>query len=219
MSQYNWLSRKVQFNTAARRTLLTYYLTKLTPWIVAYLTTFPVALIIQRPMIGWLANDELETMRNRETGQAFGGRNWGKLGKTSKRRAGVLAQSRTRHLQVASLACCSLSQFPRQIPISTAFIEQLTVAQLAKKFSVFYETRRFMTLYTRAHHWFPILSQMNPVHTLPSSFFKVTLSSRIYTLVFQAVILPSVFPTKTSYVFLHSYACYIYHSSYWFWSS
>jgi hypothetical protein len=52
----------------------------------------------------------------------------------------------------------------------TAFFEHLTVAQLTKKFPAFNGTRMFMTLYSRAHHWFPILSQINPVHTPPILF-------------------------------------------------
>jgi hypothetical protein len=60
---------------------------------------------------------------------------------------------------------------------------------------------------------FPYPESDAPVHTLPSYFFQVTLFSHIYILVFQAVIFPSVFPTKTLYVFLHSYACYMHCSS------
>jgi len=32
-------------------------------------------------------------------------------------------------------------------------LEKLTVTQLVKKFSAFYGTRRFITVFTRARHW------------------------------------------------------------------
>jgi hypothetical protein len=39
------------------------------------------------------------------------------------------------------------------IVIGRTFLEKLTVAQLVNKFSAFHGTPRFMTVFTRAHHW------------------------------------------------------------------
>jgi hypothetical protein len=39
------------------------------------------------------------------------------------------------------------------IPWSRIFLEKLTVAQLIKKFPTFYETRKFIIVFTRARHW------------------------------------------------------------------
>jgi hypothetical protein len=39
-------------------------------------------------------------------------------------------------------------------PWSRALLEKLIVTQIVKKFPVFYGTRRFITVFTRAHHWF-----------------------------------------------------------------
>jgi len=38
-------------------------------------------------------------------------------------------------------------------PWSRVLPEKLTVTQLVKKFLVFYGTRRFITVFTRARHW------------------------------------------------------------------
>jgi hypothetical protein len=38
------------------------------------------------------------------------------------------------------------------IPWSTV-LEKLTVTQLLKKFTAFYGTRRFITVFTRSRHW------------------------------------------------------------------
>jgi len=45
-------------------------------------------------------------------------------------------------------------------------LETLIVTELVKKLSAYYGTRRFITVFTLVR----ILSQMNPVHTLPLSF-------------------------------------------------
>jgi len=40
-------------------------------------------------------------------------------------------------------------------PESRAFLQILIVTQLVKKFPVFYGTRRFITMFKRAHLWIP----------------------------------------------------------------
>jgi hypothetical protein len=37
-------------------------------------------------------------------------------------------------------------------PLSRAYLEKPTVAELVKKFPTFYGTRRFSTVFTKAHH-------------------------------------------------------------------
>jgi hypothetical protein len=39
--------------------------------------------------------------------------------------------------------------------------------QLLKNFPAFHGTRRFITMFTRAFYW-TILSQIDPIHTIPS---------------------------------------------------
>jgi hypothetical protein len=48
-------------------------------------------------------------------------------------------------------------------------LEMLTVAQIVKKFPKHYVRRRFITVLTT----FPIINQINEVHTLISCFFAI----------------------------------------------
>jgi hypothetical protein len=57
-------------------------------------------------------------------------------------------------------------------PRSTVFLEKLTGYQLIKKFSAFYEKRKFITAFTA----FPIMSQLDPVHTLTPHIMKIHLN-------------------------------------------
>jgi hypothetical protein len=50
-------------------------------------------------------------------------------------------------------------------------LEKPSVALLLKNFPTFYGTRRFITVFTRALHWF--LSRINPVHTITSYFTNI----------------------------------------------
>jgi hypothetical protein len=59
----------------------------------------------------------------------------------------------------------------------------LTVPGLENKFPTFYATKSFITLF-QDPPLILILSHMNPVHTLPSYFFKIP---PIYALIFQLV--------------------------------
>jgi len=47
-------------------------------------------------------------------------------------------------------------------------LESLIVIQLVK-YSAFYGTRKFITMFTGARHW-SVMSQMNPVHNFPPYF-------------------------------------------------
>jgi hypothetical protein len=41
-------------------------------------------------------------------------------------------------------------------------LQKFIFAQLIKKFSSFYGTRRSIAVFTKAHHWFLTLGHMNP---------------------------------------------------------
>ena len=56
-------------------------------------------------------------------------------------------------------------------PRLTVRLEELTVSHLTKKFSSFYETRRFITVFTTSHDLF--LSWARLIQFLPSYFFKI----------------------------------------------
>jgi hypothetical protein len=64
------------------------------------------------------------------------------------------------------------------IPCSKVFVRKLMMPRLVNKLSVFYGTRSFITAFTWTHHWsLPILSQMNPVHTLISYVVMIHFST------------------------------------------
>jgi hypothetical protein len=67
-------------------------------------------------------------------------------------------------------------------PWSRVLVEKLTGFQVVKKLPAFCGTRRFITAVTSAHCLSPILSQLDPIHTLTSHFLKIYLN----------IILPSV---------------------------
>jgi hypothetical protein len=46
------------------------------------------------------------------------------------------------------LECCELLSY-----CSKDLLEKLIVAQLVKKFPIFYGSRKFITVFTRAGHW------------------------------------------------------------------
>jgi hypothetical protein len=81
--------------------------------------------------------------------------------------------------------------------------EKLIVCHLAKEFSAFYRTSRFVTLFTRTCHCISIWSNINLVHALIPYLFKIyfniILSSALKS---PSDLFPHGFPTKTLYVCL-----------------
>ena len=51
-------------------------------------------------------------------------------------------------------------------------LEKPTVPQLVKKLVTIYGTRMFSIVFTEARHVSLLLSQINPVNTLPPYFFR-----------------------------------------------
>jgi hypothetical protein len=75
--------------------------------------------------------------------------------------------------------------------------------QLLKSFSTFYGTRRFITVFTRALDFFPVLSQINPVDPTPSySLRSILILSTYRRLGLPGGLFPSGFLTNILYVFL-----------------
>jgi hypothetical protein len=66
-------------------------------------------------------------------------------------------------------------------PCKIPFLEKLIAAQLVKKLSAFYGTRRFITVVYKSPPLAPILSHMNSVHTsqyyFPEIYSSIILSS------------------------------------------
>jgi hypothetical protein len=80
-----------------------------------------------------------------------------------------------------------------------------TVGQLLKNFSAFYGTRRFITMFARAHHW--SLSWSRWIQSIPTH--AISLSSILILYPYLHLDLPSDlfpcgFPIKTLYAFLFS---------------
>jgi hypothetical protein len=82
-------------------------------------------------------------------------------------------------------------------PWSGAVLEKAAVTQPPKNIPTLYGTQRFITLFTRA---FPILSQIDPVHTIPSYFSKIHFDIILLSLL--SGLFPCIFPTNILYAFL-----------------
>jgi len=93
----------------------------------------------------------------------------------------------------------------RMTPWSRVLLEKLTVAQPVKTFPAFYGTWRFITVFTRAHHWPVSWARCIQSTTLHPSFLRssLILSSHL-RLGLTSGLFPSDFPTKILYSFLIS---------------
>ena len=81
-------------------------------------------------------------------------------------------------------------------PLSRVLIEKLTGSQLVKKFSAFYGTRRFITVFTSARHL--SLSWASPIQSMPphpTSWRSILLLSCHLRLGLPRVLFTPCFPT------------------------
>jgi hypothetical protein len=79
---------------------------------------------------------------------------------------------------------------PPQTPWRRVLFDKLTVTQIVKKFSAFYGTRRFITVFTRTHHWslpwarciqsIPLPPSLRKIHS--NIIIPATPSSRLFRL-------------------------------------
>lgn len=79
--------------------------------------------------------------------------------------------------------------------------EQRTVAEIVEEMLTSYGNRRFMAAFTRVHHFFPVLSTIKPVETLPTDFFNIC--SNII-LPFSITVLSGLLPSGSSTKTLHA---------------
>jgi hypothetical protein len=82
-------------------------------------------------------------------------------------------------------------------PWSKVLFVKLTVTQLVKKFPTFYDTRKFITLFTTAHHW--SLSQATCIQTTTSQ--PISLRSILILSPHIRLAHPFSLPTKILYKF------------------
>jgi hypothetical protein len=65
-------------------------------------------------------------------------------------------------------------------PLTAVLLDNLTVAQLVKKFLAFNVSRRSISAFVRSSQLDSIISQINPVHALTISFRFISISSIYY---------------------------------------
>jgi hypothetical protein len=89
---------------------------------------------------------------------------------------------------------CRNRHFTQLTPCSGILLEKLKVSRLVMKFPSYYETQKFMTVFTKAQYWTPFYATRICSHL--SQHY-----SSLYTNFYQLVSSPrSNFPAKTSYV-------------------
>jgi hypothetical protein len=86
-------------------------------------------------------------------------------------------------------------------------LEKLPIVQLLKNFPTFDETRRFITVFTRALHW--SLSWARSIHPIPFYFSKIHFNiMHPLRLGLPSGLFPFGFPTNIVYALL-PYSCYM----------
>jgi hypothetical protein len=88
-------------------------------------------------------------------------------------------------------------------------IEKPPVAQLRKNFPTYYVTWRFITVLTRARRW--SLFWVRGIQSIPQPIFLrfIPILSSHVCLCLPSGLFISGFPTKTTYIFVTSHACYM----------
>ena len=91
-----------------------------------------------------------------------------------------------------------------KLTCSRVILAKLTIPPLVRKFPAFYQTQKFITVFTRALHM-SILSQTNTVNALSSCFLTfISIYFSHLRLSFLSGFFPLGFPTKTMHAFLFS---------------
>jgi hypothetical protein len=88
-------------------------------------------------------------------------------------------------------------------------LENLTVAQMVKKFHIFYKPKRFIAVFTIPRHCSLFRAKINPVHTFQLYYKIGFLTSYHLHLGLPSGLFRSGFPTKNVYAFLLFHACCI----------
>jgi hypothetical protein len=87
--------------------------------------------------------------------------------------------------------------FAQVVIRSGVLFDKLTVAQILKKFSAYYVTRKFITVFTKILHFsLGIESKINPVHMRPISIRFLSVLSSQLLLIFPNNLFPSGITTK-----------------------
>jgi hypothetical protein len=85
-----------------------------------------------------------------------------------------------------------------------ALLQKMPNLKLRKNFQAFYGTRRFITMFTKSPPLVPVLSQINPIHAIPSCLSlrsKLIVHTHLH-LGLPSGLLHSSFPTNILYAFV-----------------